>query len=206
MQATAPGQRKSKLSAISAAPVLPSFNLMAQEFKGSYNVRKDLFRAILGHRLEPPASRINKNPQRLYQQFGINAYRACLIRIIHAARGPPSHVEAHVALCAVGADLFKFFIHLPDLNRLGRGLCSFAGCQSEDSRDKHCRNQPLKQNVLRPRTMAVVGDHMPRGHIRRTRRGTYSARYINPKRKTCVNAPLKRQRQDLPSIRFYFAH
>jgi hypothetical protein len=31
MRAPAPGQGKSKLSAISVAPVLPSFNLMAQE-------------------------------------------------------------------------------------------------------------------------------------------------------------------------------
>ncbi len=47
---------------------------------------------------------------------------------------------------------------------------------------------------------------VPRVHIRRTRSGTYSARYIKPNCKTDVNATLKRQRQNLPSVRFYFAH
>jgi hypothetical protein len=78
-----------------------------------------------------------------------------------------------------------------DLSSARIALRSSAGCQSAGPRDNHRRNQPRKRYVLSPRdknyrAVTVVSDRVASGHIRRARRRTYSARYINPKRKTEV--------------------
>jgi len=63
---------------------------MAEEFKDFYNVREDLFRAMVGHRLETPASRTNKNPGRLCQHFRIHAYRPRYLTVRSITHVPDS--------------------------------------------------------------------------------------------------------------------
>src|ERR1051326_5832735 len=42
---------------------------MTEVLEGIYDIRNDFFCAIVGHCLEAPASRIDENPERIYQQL-----------------------------------------------------------------------------------------------------------------------------------------